>query len=930
MPPINATLSGTSSIMMDEMSDEENIAPNEKLTVIKVEKINKTREWNNVSSQFRHYTVETITPVNIKRDKPLKSKSHQTRPIKLTPSCMFADVASTHVNQVISQKEDASGEHVLEGFSEEFDHMCKIWEEFMLLGYNQTTPVVHKTKLVTLLSMTKTLHHHQNERLQEFGARIRRVLALLPENDNNKWIKIQLNHGTRSKAVVMAAFLNAVFSALLDASKKLIGLDEQPKIWAMQSEITNTDLVNEAATHLLGGVEEIKADPKAFKRLKAEVLSTLTQEKKKGLLGQKLQRLQQEAIKNAKAEEAHQLRILATSIRVVAKKVNPSNLKAVKRVFSLQAPISIENKKNVDNFLRLASRLLSDLSDEFEDIGQQLSPLPSIISQISSSVTNSLIDTLVAVDNPEYLFDKVSSSVEKHKQRLPVMGKQLIATGKYGVNKVNQGIRTQLTEHIDRNERIVDSVLRSILTQLLDAREHLKKTSDPLSETLDELKKSEEKLEGELGSNFVRRFGLSLKERTSIVDQALLKDRDKDKTLVTLTTILDTHLEINKVINTQDRRQWYALKEHLTDKCHAAHLAVKRVHEMVSDNNMDNKIRAILSQVPDALQNKAKTQIEALNKLIIPEVKKLRQAASTLESATHLAMNNQLLAASNEVVKAELLSKEAKGLTKIISAMFTGESLNSFSRQGRLAKSIAEWLNKVQDNFTSEPKEIREIINGLLMTFRHGEMKQSFSKWTDPIGILLSGRVDSAYTDAQDNVLRWNSSAAEIMKTRTGLTDYLICWGEQNVSYSAALSIIGGAVGEGAAALEYLASTDPRLQPKLDFLMVALAPITMAIGVRKLKKSVKPGEDLPFAEINQFIREEACKAAFRLVTGLLPKVGKTSLGVALTLGGIMSGRSHLGQTLTSQLPLDAAYVSGYLSYRATREQDIEERNWIRV
>ena len=244
--------------------------------------------------------------------------------------------------------------------------------------------------------------------------------------------------------------------------------------------------------------------------------------------------------------------------------------------------------------------------------------------------------------------------------------------------------------------------------------------------------------------------------------------------------------------------------------------------------------------------------------------------------------------------------------------MFTGESLNSFSRQGRLAKSMGEWFNKVEGDFADEPEAIRQIIKDLLMTFRSGEMQESFSKWTDPMGVLLSARVDNAHRDTADNVLRWNQSAAEIMKARKGLTDYLIRWGEKNVSYSAALSVIGGAVGEGVAALEYLVSIEPRLRPKLGLLKVALAPITMAIGMRKLKNSVRPGEDLPFNEINQYIREEVCKTAFRLATGLIPKVGKTGLGVALTLGGMVSGKGSLGQTLTSHLPLDMAYVSGLL------------------
>ena len=65
---------------------------------------------------------------------------------------------------------------------------------------------------------------------------------------------------------------------------------------------------------------------------------------------------------------------------------------------------------------------------------------------------------------------------------------------------------------------------------------------------------------------------------------------------------------------------------------------------------------------------------------------------------------------------------------KTKSTELTGESLHSYSRHGRLAKSIGEWINNTKLEFSDEPKEVGEIIDRVLEGFEHHGIDTLLSK----------------------------------------------------------------------------------------------------------------------------------------------------------------------------------------------------------
>ncbi|GLT17811.1 hypothetical protein GCM10007938_15890 [Vibrio zhanjiangensis] len=896
--------------------------------VIETNKLNPTTVVNSGTTQLefkKNPVARSLTRAS--NDRNATPKSTNAKAIATTPDgpAVGKTVAAVEKKVGFEQESQANTdvletetqEHI-ESFLQNFESIHRDWEEFKLLGYNRKSPQVNQEAITELKKTATELRQHKDQQVIDKATEVLSLLKNFPQKDINALVSRKLAHDNekeRGKAVVMVAHVNASIAMLQDGLETLAH-SRQRNLSQKVKEKTRDAVIAQTLTHLSQGKEDQEA-------LTVSLQTILDEDK--GPLAKKLTKAQSSEFEATCITEAEKLREKAHSLQETATRVSRPMIKVRGFLGNVhKSPISIENRVKAEKFLANSSNLLKELSNDISDSAQALSPQKSTISKVGASVGNSLIKALVAFDNPDYALESAANMVEKGGKSIAMGANALRSTAIYGTHKTTQAANTKKINHLETAEQIVDSTARAFLNQMLGAQEHITRSVDPLLSTLTTLIKEDEKLKEKLGWNYAEDFALSGDISTKNMQKALQSKEGESRERAVLNAVLDESLRISQTQKSKESRSWFQSHENLKQSVVTVNQSINRALTMISDSNLQAVQERILDRVPVELKPEVTKSLADLTCQMADYRTQLEKSVKALKTAVNLSGHGDFEDARKNALAAKEEAGKVKQKIKTKSTELTGESLHTYSRHGRLAKSIGEWINNTKLEFSDEPKEVGEIIDRVLQGLEHDGLGKLLSKQGDPLAILGSERVKTAESEAAEKMLLWGKSAAEIMKERGDLKDYFFRWGEKNVSYAAAVSLIGGAVGEGVAALEYLADFDPSLKPKMGLLKVALAPLTMEIGIRKLKNSVKPGQDLPFEEINQYVREESLKAAFRLATGLMPRGAKSALGAAITVGGLATGNSNLGKTVKSHFILDTAYVTGFMGARAVADEVIGE------
>lgn len=795
---------------------------------------------------------------------------------------------------------------LLKLFGDKYGQQTPIWREFLQKGHNQQRPILNTGKLHELESEIKVLQ--QNKAIQPAAMAIDQVIK-------------QLN-GIKDTAAAAknTQALNTWMEVLSDAvvALKKVGELNDPRI--------KDKLENELEDALISEVEALTGEKPAAelsnvvrKALKAEDPA----------LKENLENIKKRAFNECKAEVVADLKAALQAMEKARKKASAlvHNCTANPHVKPYKGA---ELFQKIDNEFKQAAEKLDTTRKE---IKRTLSP------EKTEAWASKLLTTVRAIPadikaEVKSIKAEVKSIPGKIAQRLPETVKEIEASAKQVESKIHAAaIKTQYALKgamgpVSADMAEMNAVLRSTQAVLLAATHQMEAATDRMTavalEAKGALKHSDKLQKPALSADTVQR---EVAERKAATGSALQQASSKEEKREIIVKAALRELVAMRLEPEKQEEGMAAVKAQLKAVIAKTLQTVERVKQESTVEKLGAEMNAVLEHVPGQQKAFARQQGQILEEKLKPVVEELQKAANTLEVAVYMAEKGNLDGLNeglNVLAETQRTLGEIKSEIKEAGRDITGASLDNFSRLGRLAKSIGEWNHTEKEAYLTEhPETDREGIDKILRVLR-GNIPADFATPEDPRGVVLSRLVELAEKDARSGSLLWPTTAAEILARTPELVEYLAHWGEKKLGYGTALGVVSAALGHGAETLDYLVSVSPKknlLKPRLRYLKVALAPLTITLGVRKMMNSVKPGEGAPDKYIKQYVTRELGKTLFRLTTSLLPTAANNAMALGLTGFGLYRGgeyRQHFIQRAASRLPVDALYAGGFEAYRAVR------------
>ncbi|HBV9945486.1 TPA: hypothetical protein ACGB3K_004702 [Klebsiella aerogenes] len=239
-------------------------------------------------------------------------------------------------------------------------------------------------------------------------------------------------------------------------------------------------------------------------------------------------------------------------------------------------------------------------------------------------------------------------------------------------------------------------------------------------------------------------------------------------------------------------------------------------------------------------------------------------------------------------------------------ATATGAPLDYFSRGGMLARGVAEWAEGLKQAYletvTPEHRDAQAALFMQTLTEVIRENRDDFSKKSDPDADRFLQRLALELRHAAQNTTVWPPSPEEVLAGVRTLPDDIRLWAEKKVVRGALSTLVWQGVK--------LVSSPVSIPAQL-----AIRGARMGLSVnryaRAMKKSVRMGQGTPNTAINQLVKRELSRAAFRVTVSLSPAGGwaLAALITAERLYGKKGSDGLLARTLTT-LPEDVLWLGG--------------------
>lgn len=263
--------------------------------------------------------------------------------------------------------------------------------------------------------------------------------------------------------------------------------------------------------------------------------------------------------------------------------------------------------------------------------------------------------------------------------------------------------------------------------------------------------------------------------------------------------------------------------------------------------------------------------------------------------------------------------KDMKDKLKTGIMQATGQSINNFSRQGMLARWMAEWNEAEKQRYlgtlSAEGRAVTEKHYDTVFFELIQHYLPLLSKESDPQGERLLGRLRLEVGNAAKGNTLYPATMADILAGMKSREQSIRDWSERKLIRGAFLAVCLDAV----TLLPNLAALPLRLPIKF-----AVTGAKVAWGAHKGRQGIRGGEGDVTDEIAEFAKQSYKTAAIKIVLSLPPGLS-TTLGVASIAwsvyeGGLEGAGKKIAKHIIGEAPwraLDAGSKAVAESYVTT-------------
>lgn len=337
-------------------------------------------------------------------------------------------------------------------------------------------------------------------------------------------------------------------------------------------------------------------------------------------------------------------------------------------------------------------------------------------------------------------------------------------------------------------------------------------------------------------------------------------------------------------------------KEKSISTLEEAKTAALRVAPHVQTHTSDEAFKALmdatLADIDPRYKRGAERKLISLSNTIKPAAKLLFKAATDLMNTAKLPTEKetQLEVMISALKNVENKTRDVKATIKLALTQMTGSALHNYSHRGLLAKDIGEFIASEKAAYLKNNPGSDSDIDGAVEQML-SKLQSDLTTPEDSQGKVLGKWIKMAVNDAENDDISWPASLEAILSQHPKIKQYLHEWGAKKFNYNLLLGMVSATAQDSARTLERLVSIHPNrnlLSPRMAYLKVLLAPLTIGLVIRGLGQATRVGEN-PQSAIKKFLKREAGKLAFRLFTSVLPSAAITALSGALTLSGFYKG-----------------------------------------
>ncbi|WP_324830565.1 hypothetical protein [Pseudomonas saxonica] len=292
-------------------------------------------------------------------------------------------------------------------------------------------------------------------------------------------------------------------------------------------------------------------------------------------------------------------------------------------------------------------------------------------------------------------------------------------------------------------------------------------------------------------------------------------------------------------------------KEKSISTLEEAKTAALRVAPHVQTHTSDEAFKALmdatLADIDPRYKRGAERKLISLSNTIRPAAKLLFEAATDLMNTAKLPTEKetQLEVMISALKNVENKTRDVKATIKLALTQMTGSALHNYSHRGLLAKDIGEFIALEKAAYLKNNPGTDSDIDGAVEQML-SKLQSDLTTPEDSQGKVLGKWIKMAVKDAENDDISWPASLEAILSQHPKIKQYLHEWGAKKFNYNLLLGMVSATAQDSARTLERLVSIHPNrnlLSPRMAYLKVLLAPLTIGLVIRGLGQATRVGEN---------------------------------------------------------------------------------------
>lgn len=545
----------------------------------------------------------------------------------------------------------------------------------------------------------------------------------------------------------------------------------------------------------------------------------------------------------------------------------------------IKAVKKIEHDVSDENAIHCAMIQVADI------LGEMVAVLKTTLRQTQPSEACSyeltLRDTLEQLEPPstlEELKNQVEDLAEKAKQLSPLLDifkKKLKKTGSKAIHKVKQSVGAEAKKN--------HYAIHASALLLLDTIQQIEQRVASISPVAMELEEA------------VGQYNMLASHRAYQADIVPI-----------LGELLDREMK-------SEATRWQQVRERVEEKLQTLIAPVTQLLPGVEAHNPAYQLyntwcRAVRTQPVIPEQQR---EVEHFDRCMVAVVNKLLTLAADVNSSIlHLPEQRTNITAftAEKVTAWRVQLQQLKSEVKERVTAVTGTTLNNFSRNGMLARGMAEWAENLrrdylQDIRPEEKETASALFERMLMTVLQ-ENRTHFAKETDAQADLFLQRFNLAFNHAVQGNTIYPPTPEEILARTRSVPDDIKRWAQSKVVSGS----INALIRWGIKPITNLVWFPARIT-----LRSARKGLTVYSQLRKMDRGVRLEQGPPTLTKKYFVGLEFSKLNTRLALSLVPLVG---YGVAVTVTAQRIYKKEMGDTreIAKKLATEAVYELPWVGF----------------